>query len=65
MERDAIYTTVVGHANDFTTYINSLLKQNRPDIEWQVVFLTKHSEQVFQKPLASGIAYPTENVAKL
>jgi hypothetical protein len=27
------------------------------------VFLTEYSEQVFQKALASGVAYPTENIA--
>jgi hypothetical protein len=27
-----------------------------------VVFLTERSEQVFQKPSASGVAYPSENV---
>jgi hypothetical protein len=28
----------------------------------QMVFLTERSEQVFQKPSASGVAYPSENV---
>lgn len=62
MERETNSTTA-GQANDFTTYINSLLEESALDTEQQVMFLTKHSEQVFQKPLASGVAYPTENLA--
>lgn len=44
-----------------TAYIDLLLAQG--DHEQQVVFLTEHSQQVFQKPLASGVAYPSENLA--
>jgi hypothetical protein len=44
-----------------SAYIDRLLTQGAR--EQQVVFLTKHSDQVFQKPLASGVAYPSENVA--
>jgi hypothetical protein len=47
---------------DFTAYIDSLLGQSAIGAE-QIVFLTEHSEQVFQNPLASGIVYPTENMA--
>lgn len=57
-------TTTAGQANDFTTYINGLLGQSMLDTPGQqIVFLTEHSEQVFQRPLARGIAYPTENLA--
>jgi hypothetical protein len=62
--KDANSTTTAGQASGFTTYINVLLGQGVPDMQekQQVVFLTKHSEQVFQRPLASGVAYPTENL---
>lgn len=56
-ERESNSTAVTSTA----AYIDRLLAQG--DREQQVVFLTKHSLQVFQKPLASGVAYPSENMA--
>jgi hypothetical protein len=52
--------------NDFTIYINSILGEGQFDVrgeEKQVVFLTEYSDRVFLKPTASGVAYPTENLA--
>ena len=60
--REANVTTVAGQAFDLTAYIDGILRQDAPSTE-QVVFLTEHSEQVFQKLAASGVAYPTENMA--
>jgi hypothetical protein len=53
--------TAVAGVIDVTAYIDAILNQEAPTE--QIVFLTKYSEQVFQKPLASGVAYPTENLA--
>jgi hypothetical protein len=44
-----------------SAYIDRLLAQDASDR--QVVFLTEHSQRVFQKPLASGVAYPSKDVA--
>jgi hypothetical protein len=44
-----------------SAYIDRLLAQGAN--EQQVVFLTEHTQRVFQKPLASGVAYPSENLA--
>lgn len=60
--REANVTAVAGQAFDLTAYIDGILGQSAPGTE-QVVFLTEHSEQVFQKISASGVAYPTENMA--
>ena len=57
-------TAVASHGGGFTAYIDGLLGRSMLGTpEQQVVFLTEHSELVFQKPLASGVAYPTENMA--
>jgi hypothetical protein len=53
---------------DFTTYIDGLLSQTaisrqQEKIQQQVVFLTDYSDSVFQRGDASGVAYPTENIA--
>lgn len=62
--QDENSTVVAGKASDFTAYIDALLDQNRRNIQLeQVVFLTKHSDKIFQKPLASVVAYQTENMA--
>jgi hypothetical protein len=64
MLADANSTTIAGQASDFTTYINSILGQSQLDLHGeQVVFLTEHSDRVFRKSMASGVAYPTENLA--
>lgn len=60
---DANSTTVAGQPTDFTAYINALLGQSVPAQEQQILFLTEHSDRVFRNPLASGIAYPAENMA--
>lgn len=62
--QDINSTVVAVQVSDFTAYIDALLDQDMPDVQTeQVVFLTKHSDKIFQKPLASGVAYPTENIA--
>lgn len=64
MLADANSTATAWRASDFTTYIDSILSQDQFDVqEEQVVFLTKHSDKIFQKLTASGVAYPTENLA--
>jgi hypothetical protein len=61
---EANTTAVASRGGGFTAYIDALLGRSMTDTpEEQVVFLTEHSEPVFQKPLASGVAYPTENLA--
>ena len=51
-------------ATDFTLYIDSLLGQGAIDARGhQVVFLTGHSDLVFKKPAARGIAYVAEDMA--
>lgn len=57
-------STVVAGLTDFTACIDALLDQSQPNVHnEQVVFLTEHSDRVFQKPLVSGVAYPIENLA--
>jgi hypothetical protein len=64
---DELAGTLVAREQNSTTiasvsaYIDRLLARDAR--EQQVVFLTEHSQEVFQKPLASGVAYPSEDVA--
>ncbi|MEW6603730.1 MAG: hypothetical protein AB1351_03455 [Thermoproteota archaeon] len=64
MLADTDSTKIAMQSSDFTTYINSILGQSQLDVQKeQVVFLTKYSNKIFQKLTASGVAYPTENLA--
>ena len=57
-------TSSEAQTTDFTLYIDSLLGKSAVDAQGrQVVFLTEHSDQVFKKPAAAGIAYVTEDMA--